>query len=243
MFACFKHDKTWQRQESVRPCRTICTKKNFSCLLLLHVLREKNAKKNICHCSLNCLFLLTFLPMAIQPKSGLGLHFLRFLNHTQLDTRWDSPGRVISPSQRPLPTQDNTTYKHKRQTSMRPAGFEPANPATERTQTYALDGAATEIGVSINWNVDIIVHWNVTKLRQRFSFKLCEIWTVTKLFELHVAIDSLENVFTTSPTLMWNMFTPQFMRGVMLTTHPYLVPRSWMSRSYTSSPPKRLHGV
>jgi hypothetical protein len=24
---------------------------------------------------------------------------------------------------------------------------------------------------------------------------------------------------------------------------PHLVPRSWMSRSYTSSPPKRLHGV
>jgi hypothetical protein len=24
---------------------------------------------------------------------------------------------------------------------------------------------------------------------------------------------------------------------------PPLVPRSWMSRSYTSSPPKRLHGV
>jgi hypothetical protein len=32
-------------------------------------------------------------------------------------------------------------------------------------------------------------------------------------------------------------------RGVTLTTHPYLVPRSLMSRSYTSSPPKRLHGV
>jgi hypothetical protein len=31
--------------------------------------------------------------------------------------------------------------------------------------------------------------------------------------------------------------------GVMLTTHPHLVPRSWMSRSYTSSPPKHLHGV
>jgi hypothetical protein len=30
---------------------------------------------------------------------------------------------------------------------------------------------------------------------------------------------------------------------VMLTTHPHLVPRSWMSRSYTFSPPKRLHGV
>jgi hypothetical protein len=32
-------------------------------------------------------------------------------------------------------------------------------------------------------------------------------------------------------------------RGVTLTTHPHLVPRSWKSRSYTSSPPKRLHGV
>jgi hypothetical protein len=32
-------------------------------------------------------------------------------------------------------------------------------------------------------------------------------------------------------------------RGVKLTTNPHLVPRSRMSRSYTSSPPKRLHGV
>jgi hypothetical protein len=29
-------------------------------------------------------------------------------------------------------------------------------------------------------------------------------------------------------------------RGVTLTTHPHLVPRSIMSRSYTSSPPKPL---
>jgi hypothetical protein len=32
-------------------------------------------------------------------------------------------------------------------------------------------------------------------------------------------------------------------RGVTLTTHPHLVPRLRMSRSYTSSPPRRLHGV
>jgi hypothetical protein len=32
-------------------------------------------------------------------------------------------------------------------------------------------------------------------------------------------------------------------RGVTLTTHPHLVPRSRMSRIYTSSPSKRLHGV
>jgi hypothetical protein len=32
-------------------------------------------------------------------------------------------------------------------------------------------------------------------------------------------------------------------RGVTLTTHPHLVPRSGMSKSYTSSPHKRLRGV
>jgi hypothetical protein len=31
-------------------------------------------------------------------------------------------------------------------------------------------------------------------------------------------------------------------RGVMLTTYPHLVPRSRMSRGYSSSPPSRLHG-
>ena len=34
---------------------------------------------------------------------------------------------------------------HKRQISMPPVGFEPAIPATERSQTYALDRAATGI--------------------------------------------------------------------------------------------------
>jgi hypothetical protein len=32
-------------------------------------------------------------------------------------------------------------------------------------------------------------------------------------------------------------------RGVTLTTHPHLLPRLRVSRSYTSSPPKRLRGV
>jgi hypothetical protein len=52
---------------------------------------------------------------------------------------------VISPSQRPLPTHDNTPYKHKRQTSMPRTGFESAIPATKRPQTYAY-GAANGIG-------------------------------------------------------------------------------------------------
>jgi hypothetical protein len=32
-------------------------------------------------------------------------------------------------------------------------------------------------------------------------------------------------------------------RGVTLTTHPHIVPKWRMCRSYISSPPKRLHGV
>jgi hypothetical protein len=51
----------------------------------------------------------------------------------------------------------------------------------------------------------------------------------------------------TQPPVQWvpGVLSPRLKRGrgVMLTTHPYLVPRSSMSRSYTTSPPKLLHGV
>jgi hypothetical protein len=52
------------------------------------------------------------------------------------------PGRVISPSQIPVPDHK----AHKRQTSRPPAEFEPAMPASERPQTHALDRAAIGIG-------------------------------------------------------------------------------------------------
>jgi hypothetical protein len=45
----------------------------------------------------------------------------------------------------------------------------------------------------------------------------------------------------TQPPVQWvpGILSPGVKRGrdVMLTTHPHLIPRSWMSRSYTSSPP------
>jgi hypothetical protein len=51
----------------------------------------------------------------------------------------------------------------------------------------------------------------------------------------------------TQPPVQWvpRALSPGVKRdqGVMLTTHPHLVPRLRMSRSYTSSHPKRLHGV
>jgi hypothetical protein len=55
---------------------------------------------------------------------------------------WTSDQPVAETS---LPAQDNTTYRHNRQTSIPSAGFEPATPATKRPQTYALDRAATEV--------------------------------------------------------------------------------------------------
>jgi hypothetical protein len=51
-------------------------------------------------------------------------------------------------AKRPLPIQDNTTYKHQRQTSMPPAGFKPAIPATKPPKTYTLDRVATEIDLT-----------------------------------------------------------------------------------------------
>jgi hypothetical protein len=51
----------------------------------------------------------------------------------------------------------------------------------------------------------------------------------------------------TQPLLQWvpGVHSPGLKhgRGVTLTTHPHPVPMSRMSRSYTSSPPKLLHGV
>ena len=42
-----------------------------------------------------------------------------------------------------------TTHNtHKRETSMPPAGFEPTIPASERSQTHALDCAVTGIGLT-----------------------------------------------------------------------------------------------
>jgi hypothetical protein len=59
------------------------------------------------------------------------------LRHTY-HSRYDSSGRGIGPSQRPLP--DNTNA-HKRQTYMPLVGFEPMIPLSARPQTYVLDGA------------------------------------------------------------------------------------------------------
>src|SRR5215470_11060971 len=83
--------------------------------------------------------------MAQQPPSGPGPpHYRGFtitLRHNHI--HYDSSGQVISPRRDLYLITHNT---HKRQTSMPPAGFEPAIPASEGPQTHASDRAATGIG-------------------------------------------------------------------------------------------------
>jgi len=84
-----------------------------------------------------CLFL------ALQPPVGHGLiiHEVSRSHSSTHHNQYDSAGRVISSSQRPL--HDNAHNAHNRQTSMSPVGFEPTISAGERPQTYALDRVAT----------------------------------------------------------------------------------------------------
>ena len=70
---------------------------------------------------------------------SLLIHEVSRSHTTTHHIRYDSSGRVISPSQRSL--YDST--QHSQQTSMSPAGFEPTIPAGERPQTYPLDRVAT----------------------------------------------------------------------------------------------------
>ena len=79
-------------------------------------------------------------PSGPRPPHCVG--FMIILRH---HNRYDSPGRVISLSQRPL--AENTQHSQQTEThAYAPAGFEPAIPASDRPQTHALDRADTRMG-------------------------------------------------------------------------------------------------
>ena len=72
--------------------------------------------------------------------------FLRFLDHTKRRiTVGRTPLDEWSPRRRDLYVTTHNT--HNRQTWMSPVRFEPTISAGERPQTYALDSAATGIGL------------------------------------------------------------------------------------------------
>ena len=79
-----------------------------------------------------------FLQITQQPYWARAVLLSRLHGHTQTHhTLQETSGRVISPTQKPLP-----------QHSL-PTEFEPAIPASERPQTHALDSAATGIGEGV----------------------------------------------------------------------------------------------
>ena len=90
--------------------------------------------------------------MAQQPLMDQGLLIIEALRphsvtHTTLGK---TPLDEWSARRRDLYLKTHNT--HNRQTSMLPAGFEPAIPASEQPQTHALGGVATGIGFSFHTN-------------------------------------------------------------------------------------------
>jgi hypothetical protein len=69
--------------------------------------------------------------------------FVFSLDHTQTHT---TVGRT--PLDEGSARRRDLANTHKRQTFMPPMGFEPTIPASARAQTYALDRAATGIGMT-----------------------------------------------------------------------------------------------
>ena len=83
------------------------------------------------------------LILCFASKRAMTSSFLRFLHHTQRRTTFDTTP-LYERSARRRALYRTTHNTHKRQVSTPPAGFEPTIPASEGTQTYALDRAATE---------------------------------------------------------------------------------------------------
>ena len=89
--------------------------------------------------------ILFFLLWCCDPTRVMASSILRFLDHTQRRTTVGStPLDEWSARRRDLHLTTHNT--HNRQTPMPPVGFEPTISASERSQTYALDRAATGTG-------------------------------------------------------------------------------------------------
>jgi hypothetical protein len=83
------------------------------------------------------------------------------VRHTRTHTHTQPVARIWNSDQSVVEAATYTThYKHKRRTSMFSAGFEPAIPATERLQTYALDRMVTRYGTRSESKVSIFVFFH-----------------------------------------------------------------------------------
>jgi hypothetical protein len=68
-----------------------------------------------------------------------------------------------------------------------------------------------------------------------------QVRSLVKNFSSNLCVQTGSGAHPVSCTMA--VFSPEVKRGrgVTLTTHPHLVPRSWVSRSYTASPPLRIY--
>ena len=108
-------------------------------------------KSTLCliNCSVNPCFQLHllhfFFPWRYSSQWARAFSLSRPHDHAQVDT----PHSVGLLWTNEKPVAETSTWQHmthKRQTSIPPAGFEPAIAVSERLQTHALDRAATGIG-------------------------------------------------------------------------------------------------
>ena len=82
--------------------------------------------------------------MTQQPPVGQGLLIIEdSRSYSDTPHRYDSSGRMISPTQRPIP---NSTHHSQERDIDAPAGFEPAILTSERPQPHALHHVATGVG-------------------------------------------------------------------------------------------------
>jgi hypothetical protein len=124
-----------------RASKVVCNKQNNHCNKGVFILQQRNYWINHMECT-TYVQLFTFIshwrnsPQWVRASSLPRLHDHTTVGMTPLE-EWSARRRDL------YLTTHNT---HKRQTSMQAAGFEPASPESDRSQTHALDCAATEIG-------------------------------------------------------------------------------------------------
>ena len=97
--------------------------------------------------------------MALRSTAGHGLLILEVpRSHTNEP---DSVGLLWTSDQLVAEISTITHNTHKREISMPPAGFEPTISESERPHTYALDSAATDLGMNKFMYIFICIHVHI----------------------------------------------------------------------------------
>jgi hypothetical protein len=124
--------------------------------------------------------------MAQQPLVGQGLLIIKASLSLRRTTLEDSSEEWTARYRDLYLTTHNT---HKKQTSMPPAGFKPAIPASEWPQTHALDHAATTLALyqstAVNYEDEsnenlksVIKIWNTARLSCKLATVILMAWRV-----------------------------------------------------------------